>query len=104
VGNVKNIGLLINDITDNLPIFAVIQTTKTHEVNNKEVLVRDYYNVDTVEYNRSIEQFNHCLNTNTLSIDEKFHKLQEHISLCTDKYIPLRKISKRELNFKKKHG
>ena len=99
---VKNIGLLINDITDHLPIFAVIQTTRSHEVKNKNILVRDYHNADADKFNRHIEEFNLYINTNTLSIDEKFQKLQEHISICTDKVIPLRKISKRELSFKMK--
>ena len=80
----------------------MIQTTHSHKDNNKNILVRDYHNADAEEFNRYIEEFNLCINTNTLSIDEKFQKLQEHITQCTDKLIPLRKISKRELSFKKK--
>ena len=58
--------------------------------------------IDTVEFNRHIEEFNLCLNINTLSIDENFQKLQEHITHCIDKLISLRKFTKREKSFKKK--
>ena len=98
----KTIGLLLSDITDHLPIFAVIQTTQNQEVNKIDFLTRDYHNVDTAELNRLIEEFNPYINSNTLSIDEKFHKLQDHINHCIDKLIPLRKLTKREISFKRK--
>ena len=100
--NVTNIGLLLSDIKDHLLTFVVIQSSLTQKVIKNDLLIRDYRNADAVEFNRLIEEFNPYLNSNTLSIDEKFQKLQEHIIHCIEKLIPLRKLTKREISFKQK--
>ena len=100
--NVINNGLLLSDITDHLPFFVVIQSSLTQNVIKNDFLIRDYRNADAIEFNRLIDEFNPYLNSNTLSIDEKFQKLQEHIIHCIEKIIPLRKLTKREISFKQK--
>ena len=99
---VTNLGLLLTDITDHLPIFLVIQSSLIHKVSGKDLLTRDYNKVDPVEFNSLIEEINPYINANTPSIDEKFDKFQKHLVLCIDKLIPLRKLTKREISFKVK--
>ena len=99
---ITKIGLITTDISDHLPIIAKIKINNTHKPHHKVVWVKDYNNADPIAFNIAIGHYNQYMSDNILTIEEKFSKLQDHITHCIDKYIPLRKITKHEINFSAK--
>ena len=94
---VKNVGLLIADISDHLPIFTTISMhAKKVSVNDLHPYIRDYSNFNSEAFNESIRRFN---DIKTQSLDSRFYNFNVHLLTCINEHIPLRKRTKREIRF-----
>ena len=97
VNTVKNIGLLINDISDHLPIVATISAhAKKIQIENLYPYIRDFKKFNSEDFNKSLREFK---DNETEHLDIRFEKLNSHIVSCVNKHIPLRKRTKKERKF-----
>ena len=93
---VKEIGIMLNDITDHRPIFAIIGEKSRRKDIKGDIYVRDYSNFDINAYNVSLSQFSYCVTDN---LDTKITKLQTHIAKCVNDHIPLKKLTNKDKRF-----
>ena len=97
VNTVKNIGLLINDISDHLPIVSAISAhAKKIQIEDLHPYIRDFKKNNLEDFNKSLREFK---DNQTEHLDIRFEKLNSHIVSCVNKHIPLRKRTKKEKKF-----
>ena len=97
INSVKNIGLLVTDISDHLPIIATVtMQVKKVTISDPYPYVRDFKNFDSDEFNNSISNFT---DDRLLSLDSRFQNLNCHILSCINAHIPLRKRTEKEKKF-----
>ena len=97
VHTVKNIGLLVNGISDHTPIIATISLhTKKNSMHSPNPYIRDFRNFDSEKFNAALARFTV---SETEDLDTNFYNLHNHFVNCVNHHIPMRKRSKRELKF-----
>ena len=93
----KNIGLLINHISDHMPIVATVAIRPNKmNTNNLNPYIRDFKNFDIEKFNQSLCQVE---DVETDDLDKSFEKLHTHFVKCVNNHIPLRKRTKKETKF-----
>ena len=97
LNSIDNFGLLVNDISDHVPIVVTIaikpKKTSPTELNP---YIRDFKNFDQDQFNQSLSEF---VITDTDDLDTNFENLQKHFVKCLNLHIPLRKRTKKETKF-----
>ena len=97
IDKVKNIGLLVCDISDHFPIVATISINhKKLSDNDVFPYIRDFRNFDVDTFNESLINFD---DNEMLSLDERFENVHSHILSCINLHIPLREKTKKEKKF-----
>ena len=100
VETVHNIGILANDISGSSGHFAVVATisanAKKTKIQNIYPYIRSFRDFNLEDFNASLRDFQDNVGDN---LDTRFEKLNAHILSCINKHIPLRKRTRKEMQF-----
>ena len=96
IDSVSKINLVVDDISDHMPILAILQVNVKRMRPKADIYVRDYKRLNKENFINLIKEFNH---DSANSIDNQFEQLHAHILNCINRHTPMRKLSKKEIKF-----
>lgn len=96
--DITSLGIIISDLSDHSPIFSLINA-KPKKLKGKNIFVRNYTNFDNEKFCSTLSKYSE-FRLEGQSIDEKFHNFQKYFEECVNTFVPLRKLTRKEVKFK----
>ena len=83
ISKIKNVGLIVDDISDHFPIVATIRLHSKKQPFHLSPFIRDFRNFDAEAYNQSLATFR---DIESDRLDTRFYNYDCHLSLCLNIY------------------
>ena len=99
ISKIKNVGLLVDDISDNFPIVATIRLHSKKYPFHLSPYIRDFKNFSNDSFNQSVANFNDVVTDN---LDTRFYNLHIHYYVCLNLHAPWRERTVKETKFSHK--
>ena len=93
-------GNTISKITDHLPNFVFISHGNQNQIQQPDIMVRDFKHFKQNEFLLDLQTTENF--DNSLDVNYNYNKFQDHFLRCLDEHAPLKKLSKRKEKMKRK--
>ena len=94
--------VITHDITDHLPIFAIIKENKRRQQERSSYTIRDLKNFDKQKYLNDLSNKLSSLTLDVENANDNFTNFNNLLEDTINTHAPLRKLTRKELKLKKK--